>query len=161
MSKARPASRQKGDRFESGTSDMRAPRHSPSMKPVSPSSKSPTAERLGHSEKLRSGPYENNLPVSHQGDSSGRSINDAFSARASCHRSSIVSLHRCMQSPIATFRGVSPGHCKTAFNGFRGNRNPLEGWRVTVVLALAEDMRCGIGLWRVLRRKQAKCCGSL
>ncbi|KAM0803922.1 hypothetical protein BDR22DRAFT_886218 [Usnea florida] len=151
-SMARPASRQNGDRFESSTSDTRAPRHSPSMRPVSPSSKSPTAERLGRSRKLRSDlqtniidywrrPYDDNLPVSHQGDSSRRSIDDTFSARASCRLSSIGSLRRCTQSPIATFYAVSPGHCKTAFNGFRGIRNPLEGWKIALELALAEDRR--------------------
>lgn len=26
-----------------------------------------------------------------------------------------------------TYWAVSPGHCKTAFNGFRGKKDPLEG----------------------------------
>lgn len=32
------------------------------------------------------------------------------------------------------FHLVSPGHCKTAFNGFRGTRDPLEGANVVVEL---------------------------
>ena len=29
---------------------------------------------------------------------------------------------------------VSPGHCKTAFNGFKGSRDPMEGAEVVVRL---------------------------
>lgn len=36
------------------------------------------------------------------------------------------------------FQMVSPGHCKTAFNGYRGTRDPLEGANVVVVLVMAD-----------------------
>lgn len=38
---------------------------------------------------------------------------------------------------------VNPGHCKTAFNGFRGTRDPLDGAEIVVRLVLAEK-----GTWR-------------
>ena len=40
--------------------------------------------------------------------------------------------------PTVAFYAASPGHCKTAFNGFRGTKDPLDGARVVVELALAE-----------------------
>ena len=36
------------------------------------------------------------------------------------------------------FQLFSPGHCKTAFNGYRGTRDPLEGATVVVELVKAE-----------------------
>jgi hypothetical protein len=33
-----------------------------------------------------------------------------------------------------TFWAVSPGHCKTAFNGYRGRKGPLEGAEAVVRL---------------------------
>lgn len=33
-----------------------------------------------------------------------------------------------------TFWAVSPGHCKTGFNGFRGSKDPLDGAEVVVRL---------------------------
>jgi NAD(P)-dependent dehydrogenase (short-subunit alcohol dehydrogenase family) len=38
---------------------------------------------------------------------------------------------------------VNPGHCKTALNGFRGTRDPLEGAEIVVCLVTAES-----GTWR-------------
>ncbi|KAJ5908273.1 hypothetical protein N7495_000955 [Penicillium taxi] len=37
------------------------------------------------------------------------------------------------------FYCASPGHCRTTFNGFRGTKDPLEGARVVVELALSEE----------------------
>jgi hypothetical protein len=37
------------------------------------------------------------------------------------------------------FYAVSPGHCKTAFNGFRGVRDPVDGGSAAAQLALAEE----------------------
>ena len=37
-----------------------------------------------------------------------------------------------------TFWAVSPGHCKTGFNNFRGRKDPLEGAEVVVRLLEAE-----------------------
>lgn len=42
---------------------------------------------------------------------------------------------------------VSPGHCRTGFNGFRGRKDPVEGARVVVELALAERGIYGGGFW--------------
>lgn len=33
-----------------------------------------------------------------------------------------------------TYWTVSPGHCKTAFNNFRGTRDPLDGAEVVIQL---------------------------
>lgn len=40
--------------------------------------------------------------------------------------------------PKVTFWAVSPGHCKTQFNGYRGKKDPLEGARVVVRLLGSE-----------------------
>ena len=46
------------------------------------------------------------------------------------------------------FAMASPGHCKTAFNGFRGTRDPLEGANVVVELARAERGHYkNVGFW--------------
>ena len=36
------------------------------------------------------------------------------------------------------FYTVNPGHCKTAFNGWRGSKDPLDGAEVVVGLVMAE-----------------------
>ncbi|KAF6220892.1 hypothetical protein HO133_002572 [Letharia lupina] len=41
--------------------------------------------------------------------------------------------------PTIAFYAAIPGHCKTAFNGFRGTKDPLDGARVVVELVLAEE----------------------
>ena len=33
-----------------------------------------------------------------------------------------------------TFWAISPGHCKTAFNGYRGTKDPVDGGEVVVRL---------------------------
>jgi hypothetical protein len=38
---------------------------------------------------------------------------------------------------------ANPGHCKTAFNGFRGTKDPLDGAEIVVRLIMA-----GRGEWR-------------
>jgi hypothetical protein len=38
-----------------------------------------------------------------------------------------------------TFWAVSPGHCKTAFNGYRGKKDPIEG--AESVLKLLESTK--------------------
>lgn len=49
--------------------------------------------------------------------------------------------------PDVLFYAANPGHCKTAFNGFKGARDPLEGARVVVELvsgtAKGEDYEWG------------------
>ena len=42
----------------------------------------------------------------------------------------------------ATFWTISPGHCNTAFNGFRGPKDPLDG--AEVVMRLLESERGAI-----------------
>ena len=51
------------------------------------------------------------------------------------------------QNPDVTFYAVSPGHCRTAFNGFRGRKDPLEGGTCGAELALAETGRWKAGFW--------------
>lgn len=40
--------------------------------------------------------------------------------------------------PTVALYAASPGHCRTAFNGFRGTKDPLNGAKVVVRLALTE-----------------------
>lgn len=44
---------------------------------------------------------------------------------------------------------MSPGHCRTGFNGFRGKKDPVEGARVVVesVLRNGEGEGGGVGFW--------------
>lgn len=49
--------------------------------------------------------------------------------------------------PDVRFYAASPGHCRTALNGFRGKKDPLEGARVVVELVLKEDEGCRGGFW--------------
>jgi NAD(P)-dependent dehydrogenase (short-subunit alcohol dehydrogenase family) len=45
------------------------------------------------------------------------------------------------------FQCASPGHCKTAFNGYRGTKDPLDGALVAVELALSEREKYISGFW--------------
>ena len=47
------------------------------------------------------------------------------------------------------FYTACPGHCRTAFNGFRGAKDPLEGARIVAELALAEVGRYEDGFWEI------------
>lgn len=49
-----------------------------------------------------------------------------------------VEMSRQSANENVEFQLVSPGHCKTAFNGYRGTRDPLEGANVVVGLVTAE-----------------------
>ena len=49
-----------------------------------------------------------------------------------------VEMSRDPANKNVEFQLVSPGHCKTAFNGYRGTRDPLEGANVVVELVKAE-----------------------
>jgi hypothetical protein len=53
----------------------------------------------------------------------------------------ITENHREGQDGI-TFWAVSPGHCKTAFNGYRGKKDPIEG--AESVLRLLESEKGNI-----------------
>ena len=50
------------------------------------------------------------------------------------------------------FQLVSPGHCKTAFNGFRGARDPLEGVTAVVEILGREKGWAGdgVGMWETV-----------
>jgi NAD(P)-dependent dehydrogenase (short-subunit alcohol dehydrogenase family) len=48
-----------------------------------------------------------------------------------------VEMSRDLGNQNVEFQMVSPGHCKTAFNGFRGTRDPVEGANVVVELVKA------------------------
>jgi NAD(P)-dependent dehydrogenase (short-subunit alcohol dehydrogenase family) len=49
--------------------------------------------------------------------------------------------------PDVKFYAANPGHCKTAFNGFKGKKDPVEGAGVVVELALAAKGRYAPGFW--------------
>ena len=49
--------------------------------------------------------------------------------------------------PDVKFYAANPGHCKTALNSFKGARDPLDGARVVVELALALEGMFGSGFW--------------
>lgn len=49
----------------------------------------------------------------------------------------MLTLEMGKAEPGVKFYAVSPGHCRTAFNGFRGKKEPLEGGRCAAELALA------------------------
>lgn len=45
-----------------------------------------------------------------------------------------VAEDRLPESQRITFWAVSPGHCKTAFNGYRGTKEPVDGAEVVIRL---------------------------
>lgn len=51
------------------------------------------------------------------------------------------------RSTVIDFYVANPGHCKTAFNGYKGSKDPLDGARVVVELAAAEKGRWEPGFW--------------
>lgn len=51
--------------------------------------------------------------------------------------------------PTIAFYAAIPGHCKTAFNGFKGTKDPLDGARVVVELVLAEKGKYENGFWQL------------
>jgi NAD(P)-dependent dehydrogenase (short-subunit alcohol dehydrogenase family) len=49
--------------------------------------------------------------------------------------------------PDIVFYTTSPGHTKTAFNGFRGTKDPLDAAKVVEELLLANDGAFKSGFW--------------
>ena len=47
------------------------------------------------------------------------------------------------------FHVACPGFCKTAFNGYKGYKDPLDGAKVVVQLAMAEQGRYPNGFWQI------------
>jgi NAD(P)-dependent dehydrogenase (short-subunit alcohol dehydrogenase family) len=50
--------------------------------------------------------------------------------------------------PSILFHAVSPGHCKTALNGFRGTKDPIDGAKVVVKLLNCERNAYASGFWQ-------------
>ena len=51
--------------------------------------------------------------------------------------------------PGVKFYAASPGHCKTAFNGYRGTKDPLDGAKVVLELVLADKQKYENGFWQL------------
>lgn len=108
------------------------------------------------------------LPLMKESSSDARIINIS-SARASLHLSSTdnlppsrvisysvsktalnaLTIEYSKAEPAVVFHAANPGHCKTAFNGFRGTKDPLDGVKVIVELALAEKGKYENGFWQL------------
>ncbi|KIW20231.1 hypothetical protein PV08_00806 [Exophiala spinifera] len=59
-----------------------------------------------------------------------------------------IETSRQVENQNVEFQLVSPGHCKTAFNGYRGTRDPLEGANVVVELVVARKSKYkNAGFW--------------
>lgn len=52
-------------------------------------------------------------------------------------------------APEIRVNAVSPGHCKTAFNGYRGTKDPKDGAKVVVELAVGKGVDFTGGFWEV------------
>jgi NAD(P)-dependent dehydrogenase (short-subunit alcohol dehydrogenase family) len=51
--------------------------------------------------------------------------------------------------PDVVYHLANPGHCKTAFNGYRGVKDPVDGAKVVVELVCAEKGVYAGGFWEV------------
>ena len=60
-----------------------------------------------------------------------------------------VELWNLEENKKVQFHCVSPGHCKTALNGFRGKKNVVDGAEVVAQLVLAEKGRYQNGFWEM------------
>ncbi|KAL9071294.1 MAG: hypothetical protein Q9161_004310 [Pseudevernia consocians] len=108
------------------------------------------------------------LPLMKESSPDARVIN-LSSARASLHLSSsgnlppsrvisysvsktalnALTVEYAKAEPTVAFYAASPGRCKTAFNGFRGTKDPSDGAKVIVELALAEKGKYENGFWQL------------
>lgn len=108
------------------------------------------------------------LPILKESPPDARIINIS-SARASLHLSSTgnlppsrvisysvsktalnaLTVEYAKAEPAVAFTAASPGHCMTAFNGFRGTKDPLDGRKLVVELALAEKGKYENGFWQL------------
>lgn len=50
-------------------------------------------------------------------------------------------------APEIRVNSANPGHCKTAFNGYRGTRDPKDGAKVVVELAVGKGVDFTGGFW--------------
>jgi NAD(P)-dependent dehydrogenase (short-subunit alcohol dehydrogenase family) len=51
------------------------------------------------------------------------------------------------QHPDIMCYAVSPGHCATALNGYRGKKDPVDGGKAAAELAVAEKGKYQAGFW--------------
>ena len=52
-------------------------------------------------------------------------------------------------APGVMVYSANPGHCRTAFNGYRGTKDPLDGANAVVELAMAEPGKYESGFWQM------------
>jgi NAD(P)-dependent dehydrogenase (short-subunit alcohol dehydrogenase family) len=52
-----------------------------------------------------------------------------------------------VQGSKILYQAVNPGHCKTALNGFRGQRDPVEGAKVVEEMITCERGKYEVGFW--------------
>lgn len=60
----------------------------------------------------------------------------------------ILTLEMAKLEKDVLYHVASPGYCKTAFNGFRGLKDPLDGAKVAVELAVSERNKYRSGFWQ-------------
>jgi NAD(P)-dependent dehydrogenase (short-subunit alcohol dehydrogenase family) len=60
----------------------------------------------------------------------------------------LMNIEYSKKYPAIKVNVVSPGHCNTAFNGYRGTKNPADGAKVAVSLACLEITESG-GFWEI------------
>lgn len=60
----------------------------------------------------------------------------------------MMTVEMANMSPDITFYAVPPGHCKPAFNGFRGMKDPVDGGFAAAELSLAEGGKYKAGFWQ-------------
>lgn len=56
---------------------------------------------------------------------------------------------KALENENVVIQAVSPGHCKTAFNGYRGTKEPLDGAKVIVDLMHSGTSKFGNGFWQM------------
>lgn len=60
-----------------------------------------------------------------------------------------LTIQQGIAEPRVKFYAATPGSCKTAFNGFRGIRDPLDGAKVFAELAFAPEGKYEGGFWEM------------
>lgn len=60
-----------------------------------------------------------------------------------------VEYGKAAENSSIAFQAVSPGHCKTEFNNYRGRKEPLDGAKVIVALLDDNVGQFGPGFWQM------------
>lgn len=60
-----------------------------------------------------------------------------------------VEYGKAAENKNVAIQAVSPGHCKTAFNNYRGTKDPLDGAKVIVHLIHSGTSDFGNGFWQM------------